>query len=211
MAFVDYHQIVFGEEVEQTIRTSARFATIEITAVILDSCTMSELANHLNIIGDAFVQTFCFELFTLTLKESDLSTKVFLNLNNGPLLSILGGHEEVGWIHLIAIVELNAYKKFRIKLFYTVYFIVPKGYAKQEITICEGDIYCISFDTIFSSTWRDVVTDIKQFVKSAKQVVSVEFLTDMKFQETLVESRRIAHSVDARHTAHHNDIRATRE
>ena len=206
MAFVDDHEEVLGEEVEQTIRARSRLASIEVTAVVLYSGTMSQLANHFYIVGHAFVQTLCFKLFPLTLKERNLRSKVLLNLHDCPVLSILRGHKEIGRIYLVAIIELNAYKQLSIKLFDALYFIIPESDSEQEIAVGKGNIHRVAFHPVFPSGQTYIVADIKQLVQATQQLVSVELLTHVKFEQTLVESRRIAHSIDAGNAANHDDI-----
>ena len=206
MAFVDDHEEVLGEEVEQAIRASSRLASVEVTAVVLDSGTMSQLANHFYIVGNAFVQTLCLKFFPLTLKERNLCTKVLLNLHDCPVLSILRGHEEIGRIYLVAIIELNAYKQLSIKLFDALDFIIPESDSEQEIAVGKGDIHRVAFHSVLPSGQTYIVADIKQLVQATQQLVSVKLLTNVKFEQTLVESRWIAHSIDAGNAANNDDI-----
>ena len=76
MTLVDNHEEVFRKEVEQTIRTRTWSTTVKVAAVVLDTRTMSELANHLDVISYALIKTFCFKLFPLIFKESNLLAKV---------------------------------------------------------------------------------------------------------------------------------------
>ena len=108
MTFVDNHQIIFWEKIEQAIRTLARLAAIEIARVVLDARTVPQLFHHLHVILHPFLNTLGLNAVAKLVKEINLLNQIVLNTAYGMLRLVFRGDEKVGGIYLIIVKTINA-------------------------------------------------------------------------------------------------------
>ena len=108
VTFVDNHQIIFWEKVEQTIRTLTRLAAIEIAGVVLDARTVAQLFHHLHVILHPFLNTLSLNAVAKLVKKINLLNQIVLNTANGMLRLVFRGDEKVGGIYLIIVKTINA-------------------------------------------------------------------------------------------------------
>ena len=74
MALIHHQQEVFREIIQQTERTLTSFPTIEIPGIILDTRTMSQFSDHLQIIRDPFIKAFSLIRLSYTFQIFHLCT-----------------------------------------------------------------------------------------------------------------------------------------
>ena len=129
VALVDDHQVILREKVEQAVGTSTGFASVKVTRIVLYARAVAQLAQHLHIIGDAFVEALGLKGLAYLTEIFHLLGEVVLNLVDGLQRALLAGHEEVGWIYLVGIVRMHAYATHGVNLLDGIYLIVPELYA----------------------------------------------------------------------------------
>ena len=151
MTLVDEHQEVLWEEVEQTEWACTGFASVEITAVVLDARTMSQLANHLHIVRYTFLQALCFECLSLFLETVNLDSQIVLNLSHSALLCFLSSHEQVGRIDVVFIELTDALHRLWVNLLYALYLVAPVGDAKQVVGVCKSYVESVAFHSDFTT------------------------------------------------------------
>ena len=108
MTFIDEKEIIVREEVEQTVGPFACFATVEVTAVVLDARAMAQFLDHLHIIFYALLNTLGLDAVALFLEESNLLYEVILNIMDGDVGLLLRGHEEIGGVEAIVLERSDA-------------------------------------------------------------------------------------------------------
>ena len=72
MALINHHEVILREEVEQTVRSHTRLTPIEIARIVLDTRTMTEFLNHLNVILYSFLDTLCLDMVANLVEEVNL-------------------------------------------------------------------------------------------------------------------------------------------
>ena len=80
MTFVYDQQIILGKEVEEAIGARTGSTTIEITAVVLNTGAVSELAYHFHVIVHTLLKPLGLDVLSLQFEESNLFLEVVLYL-----------------------------------------------------------------------------------------------------------------------------------
>ena len=93
VAFVNDQQEVVCEIVQQAERALARFAPIEVTAVVLDAIAEAYFLDHFQIIQGAFFQSLGFQVFCLFGKKVLLLFEVLLDFPHGLIRGGFARHE----------------------------------------------------------------------------------------------------------------------
>jgi len=96
VAFIDDHQKVVREKIEETERSFTRLTTVKIAGVVFDAGTMPQLLDHFHVVSDPFVQAFGLIGFANTIEKGHLFIQVFEYLLDGCINAFLTGHKEVG-------------------------------------------------------------------------------------------------------------------
>ena len=176
MTFVDNHQIIFWEKVEQAIRTLARLAAIEIARIVLDARTMPQLFHHFHVILHPFLNTLGLNAVAKFVKKINLFNQIVLNTANGMLRLVFRGDEKVGGIYLIIVKTINAVIGQAVHFFNAVYLIIPPCDAQKVVAISHSHVYGIAFHTKVSALQVDVVTNIERVYQLTKKLVAVDTL-----------------------------------
>ena len=172
---------------------------------------MAQFPYHLHIVGNALVQPLGLQLLAFLLEESHLLGQIIFDAADGLLLCIVAGHEEVGGIHLIVLEGGQAMQAHRIKLLQRLYLVAPEGDAQQAVGISQCHIHRIALDPHLSACQTHIVAHVEAVGQAAQQLLAVHLLPHVQLYHVLVEGSRVAHAIDARHTAHHHHILAARE
>ena len=98
MALVDDGEEVFRKIVEEAERTHSGLSAVEIAGIVLDAAAVSELLDHLYVVGDALLESFGFEDATFVTEEFALAAEVEGYLVDGLECPLLGGDENVGGV-----------------------------------------------------------------------------------------------------------------
>lgn len=94
VAFVDDHKVVAREVVEQAERAAAGGPSVEVAGVVLDARAVAQLLDHLQVVLHALLEALGFQRASGLLEEFDLSSQVEVNLFDGAVNALLGGHED---------------------------------------------------------------------------------------------------------------------
>ena len=160
VALVYEHEIVLGEEVEQTVRTFAWFASVEVARIVLNARTMSKLLYHLHVILDAFLDALRTDMVAKVVEEVNLLEQVVLNKTDGMLGLLLGSDKEIGRINLIFLEGSQAMERHAVEFFYRVYLVVPPCYAQNVVAVSHGYVHRVALDAERATHQVDVVADV---------------------------------------------------
>ena len=211
VALVDDNQKVLGEEVQEAIRARARRASVEVARVVLNAAAVPQLAYHFDVVLHALFQPFCFERLAAGLEVGDLRHEVVLNLPYGKFLCIFRGKEKIGGINLIFLKNINARAALGIYLLDAVDFVAPVSDADNVVGVGKVDIHAVALDAEVARRGRHVVARIEAGHKAAQEFVEAQLPPNFQFDDVFVESRGIAHAVDARHRRNYHHVLAARE
>ena len=125
MTLVNHHQIVLRKEVQQTVRTLPRFPPVEIAGVVLDTRTMAQLLDHLQVILHPLRDALRLDGVAYLLKESDLLPQSILYLTDRRVLLLLSRDKEVGRIDLVRLKRSLAVEGDGVQLLDGIDLVVP--------------------------------------------------------------------------------------
>ena len=211
MALVDDDQKVLGEEVQEAIGARARRASVEVARVVLNAAAVPQLAYHFDVVLHALFQPFCFERLAAGLEVGDLRHEVVLNLPYGKFLCIFRGKEKIGGINLIFLKNINARAALGINLLDAVDFVAPVSDADNVVGVGKVDIHAVALDAEVARRGRHVVARIEAGHKAAQEFVEAQLPPYFQFDDVFVESRGIAHAVNARDGRNYHHVLAARE
>ena len=211
VAFVDDHEKVFREKVEQTIGAHARLAAVEVARIVFDARAVTEFANHFEIIVHAFFETLGFEEFALLFEERHLRHQVVLYLVNGVFLAFFGGHEEVGGIDLVLVERTEAGSRHAVHFFDAIDLVAPEIDAQHIVGVGQKHIDRVAFHTEVAARGRQVVARVERIDEAAQQHAHGDGLPRAQQDDILVERGGIAHAVDATHRRNDHHIFASGE
>ena len=211
MALVDDDQKVLGEEVQEAIRARARRASVEVARVVLNAAAVPQLAYHFDVVLHALFQPFCFERLAAGLEVGDLRHEVVLNLPYGKFLGIFRSKEKIGGINLIFLKNIDARAALGIYLLDAVDFVAPVSDADNVVGVGKVDIHAVALDAEVARRGRNVVARIEAGHKAAQEFVEAQLPPYFQFDDVFVESRGIAHAVNARDGRNYHHVLAARE
>ena len=105
---------------------------------------MSQFAQHLNVIGDAFVESLCFKRSSYLLEILFPVGKVFLNLGNGALRALLGGHEQVCGVYPVVVECGQAHTCHAVNLLDAVDVVIPERDSQYVVAVCKAHLHGIA-------------------------------------------------------------------
>ena len=190
-------EVILREEVEQAIGTSAWFAPVKISAIVLNTRAVSQFPDHLHVIGNTLMQPLGLEHPAFLLKESHLLGQVILYLAYGLLLCLMAGHEEIGRIDLIILKRSHALQSLWFEFLDGLYLISPEGDAQNLVGIGKSHIHGITLDTHLATCQSEIVTHIEAVRQLSQQLLSVHPLSYPQLYHILIEGSRITHAIDA--------------
>ena len=132
-------------------------------------------------------------------------------LSDGQFLRFLRGEEEVGGINLVTVKGGKAHARDGIHFFNCVNLVVPEGDANQVVGIGQKDIHRVALEAEVACLGGYVVAHVEAIHEAAQQNCLCKALAHVEFNDILVESRGIAHTIDARNGGNDDDIVAPRE
>ena len=195
VALVDDHQVILREKVEQAVGTSTGFASVKVARVVLDTRAVAQLAQHLHIIGDTFVEALGLKGLAYLAEVLDLTGEVVLNLIDGLQRALLAGHEEVGGVYLVAVVAVHAHAAHGVYLLDGVDLVVPELYAQCIVGVGEVDVHGVALDAEVAAPGVEVVAHVEAVHQAAQQHVAVELHAHVHLDHAVVELGRVAHTV----------------
>ena len=147
MTFVDHHQVVFGEIIQQTKGACSRISSVQIARVIFNTTAIPEFADHLQVKFCAFVQAFGFQVFPDFFEVGDLLDEVFLDLVDCILQDVRGGDKQVGRVDAQSFKLFHYLVVFHIKRFDFFNFVSEKmdAVGKCSIGRVDGDRVSLYF------------------------------------------------------------------
>ena len=172
---------------------------------------MPQLAYHFDVVLHALFQPFCFERLAAGLEVGDLRHEVVLNLPYGKFLGIFRSKEKIGGINLIFLKNIDARAALGIYLLDAVDFVAPVSDADNVVGVGKVDIHAVALDAEVARRGRNVVARIEAGHKAAQEFVEAQLPPYFQFDDVFVESRGIAHAVDARHRRNYHHVLAARE
>ena len=98
MTLVYHHQIVVGEEVQQTVRSFSCLSAVKVARIVLNARAVAQFLDHLHVIFHAFLDALRLDGVAHFLEESHLFHQVILNVPDGDVRLFLGGHKQVGGV-----------------------------------------------------------------------------------------------------------------
>ena len=211
MALVDDHQEVLREEVEQTVGTCPWLAPVEVARIVLYTRTVAQLADHLHIIGHALLQAVCLDHLPRLLKHTHLCMQVVFNLMDGTHGRLLGGHEQVGRIDLVLVKLCHRMSCHGIHLLYRVHLVAPEHHAQHAVGVGQEDVDRVATDAEAATVEVHVVAHVQAVHQLAQEHIAAQRLAALHADDVLIEVRRVAHAVNARHRRHDQHILPSRQ
>ena len=167
---------------------------------------MSQLAQHLHVIGHALIDTFGLQRFAFLFEELHLLAQVVLYLADGAQGAFLGGHEEVGGINLVRVEAPHADPAHRVYLFDAVYLVSPENHPQQVVAVGQVDVHRVALHAEVAARQVQVVAHVQTVHQPTQEHVAVERLARNDLDDVLVKVGGITHAVDARDGTDHDDI-----
>ena len=215
VALIDDEQVVVGKEIEKTIGTFAFLAPIKIAGIVFNARAMTCFANPFEVVGHPQLYLFRFLHVAQFLIVEDALVKVILDVVDGFLSLLLGGHEEVGWIDFVFIVGGDGIECLHVQFLYFVYGIIEITNAQNFLIISKIYIDSLSLHTELSTL---------QFVGCSKVIVGIEhvhqFAAKSLLRKVLVNvdgedvfsiAGGCTHTIDAGNRGDNDDVFATRK
>ena len=186
VALVYYQKEILREIVQEAEGTLARFPSVEIAGIILDTRTMPQFADHFQIVSDAFVETLGLIRF---------------DLPNGLIDAFLCGDEEVGWINIQFVLFIYILSRIGIERRNAVDFISPEfnsiRYAVKRLDGREN-IHRVAIHPETTAREIHFVVDIKRRHKTTEQLVAVDVHALFQVDHLFGKSTWIGHTIKAR-------------
>ena len=105
---------------------------------------MAKLAQHLYVVCDALVQSLCFKRPAYFLEILFPVGKVFLNLGNGALRALLGGHEQVCGVYPVVVECGQAHSCHAVNLLDAVDVVIPERDSQYVVAVCKAHLHGIA-------------------------------------------------------------------
>ena len=135
VAFVDNHQKIIWEVIDQAKRTSPWGSAIEKAGVVFDATTIAQLLYHFQIKGGALSNSIGFKAFAFLPEVFFLRRHFILNFSNDLVQPVLWGNIQIGREDGCLIKRANPFPSFFINGFNAFNFIPPKNHPKAPISI----------------------------------------------------------------------------
>ena len=160
VTLVNHHQIVFWEEVEQTVGSLTGLSSVKVSGIVLNTRTMAQFLDHLHIIFYAFLDALGLDAVTHFLEESHLFHQIVLNLTDGNICLLLRCHKQVSRIEFILLKRYQTVHRHSIQFLQCVYLVVPKRDTQNHLTIGHCHVHRITFYTEAATFQFQVVPDV---------------------------------------------------
>lgn len=205
MGLVNDQQEILREIVEQAERARPRRSSVEIARVVLNTLTITEFENHLDIVVDAFGQALGFERSSFAFKLIDTKTEVVPDVVDSHPYTLLAGYEDRSGVDVefVERVYFAAGNRFDGQEF--VDLVAPKDDAQCEILVSEKDVHRITLDAEITSVEFYLVTDILSVDEIKEKGVADVVCAFLQRNKIGIERIGVSHAVDTGHRAddHH--------
>ena len=211
VAFVDDHEVIFREIIEQTERPLSRLTSVEVTRVILNARAEAELLHHFNIIYHAFFHAFGFNELALLFEGLHLLHHVLLYFPDGlrhgfatgykQICRVNGNHFEVHY--LLAGVDMNRMNRFD--------FVSEKRKAHRIIGISQIHIHIITLNTKSSACEIGARSAVEAFHQAMQKTLAAHGLATLYWDDALMELNGVSDTINARYTGYDNHISSAAE
>ena len=179
MALVDDHEKVFGKVIEQTKWPFTWLSAVEVSRVVLNARTKSNLLDHFKIVQGPFVQALGLQKPRLFVEKSFLFFQVLLDFPHGSICGFLACHKKIGGINAHLLKDVQFVPAIRINGGNSFDFIVPKFHPYGVVCIRQVDVDSISFDPEVASFEITHSTAIQARDKSMKEVIASDALPNL--------------------------------
>ena len=160
MTLVDNHEEVLWEKVEKAVRAFASLTTIEITTVVLNARTMSQLLNHLHVVFHTLLNALSLDTVANLSEIINLFHKVVLNHSYGTFLLFLGSNKQISRVNFVGTERSYSMERVGINFLNRINLIVPPGNAQHIIAICKENVNSVAFHAEGTTFQFDVVAYI---------------------------------------------------
>src|SRR5690554_1641965 len=126
MALINHGEVIFREEVQQAERPRTGLATVEVTRVVLNAGTVTDLLDHLQVVGHPFIKSFCLVWLANLLKKIHLLAQINLYLIYGTVDPLLRSYEEVGREDSVVVQPLHGDTSERVYRFDALDLVTPE-------------------------------------------------------------------------------------
>ena len=210
MTLVDDSDEVVRKEIQQTKRTGAGTATVEIPRIVLNARTIAQLPHHLNVVVHPVLQPLGLEPLPHLTEILRLTEHIVLNLHDGSIHLVLRGDEDVGREDGDLGDLLDTAAGDRVEALDGVDLIVPEHDAVGDVGISRKDVERLSLDTELALGELDLVTGIEGVHKRFGHIVAATLLSTGDIDDVLAEVVGVADTIKARHRRDHDDVSPTR-
>ena len=197
MALIYHQKEVFREEIEQAVWAFSFVSAIEISRIVLDARTVSQLLDHLHIVFHTLLDALCLDAIAYALEEFFLLHQVVLYHSDGDFLLLLAGYKKVGRINLIFFEGGESVIGEGIYLLDAVYLVIPPGYSQHIVAVRHEDIYRFSLYAEIAALQFDVVSYIEGIYQFPEKFISVELLSPVNLDDVFLHSYWSTHTIDA--------------
>ena len=146
MTLINKGDEIIRKIIQQAKRTVAGCPSIKITGIVLNSRTVSQLLHHFNVVGNAFVKSLRFLKTARFFQVFYTFPKIKLNLFNGLIDFLLGGHKHIRRIDHCFIHVSFLFPRNWINLVHLLDLLTKKYKSVTRIVVSEKNIYRITLD-----------------------------------------------------------------
>ena len=206
MAFVYNKKEVGGEIVYEAEGAAAGGASVEIAGVVFDAAAIAEFLYHLEVVVDAFFETFGFKRFVDGVEIVALLEHVGLNLAQGGGHVLFGGEEVAGGVDDCLVVSVDALPAYGVEAFNGFDFIVPEANTVAEVGKGGENVDGVAFYTEASVGEFYFVADVLCVEELEEEGVAPYAVADFNVYGASFEFLGVADAVDAADRADDNHV-----
>ena len=211
MAFVDDHEEIVGEVIQQAEGAGAGAAAVEEAGVVFDAGAEAELLYHLEVVVHTLFEALGFEGLCDAFEVFSLAVELILYFMDDAGHLALGGHVEIGREDGGVLYLFDALAGLGFEAFYLLYLVAEEGDAVAVVGVGEVDVDGVAFYAESAAGEVTLATSIEAVDEAVEKGVAAQVLALVKADDAVGKLGRVAHTVDAADGGHYNDIAAAAE
>ena len=147
MAFVDHHQEIVREVVQQAERTGSGLAPVQVARVVFNARAVAQLADHFEVKYGAFFEPLGLERTTHFGEMLHLRAQVQLNLLDGAIQHVWRRDKQIGGEDAKLLHGRLPFVRYGVPLFNAFDFVAPKQHPIKNIAVGREDVYRVALYT----------------------------------------------------------------
>ena len=211
VALVDYHQVIFGEIVEQAERAGALGAAVEVAGVVLDARAVSQLLYHLQIVFHPLLYPLRLHRAALLLEKLHPFAQIEVDLLHGGVYALLGGHEHVRGKDGDVVVRTICLTAYGVYQLYGFYFVVEQRNSVAIVAERRHNVHRVALRAECGGRHLFLSARIESLDQTIEQVFVAHHVADLEVYRGGVKVGGVSDTVQTRHARHHYDVPSPRE